>query len=262
MSAKLANHHGGWVRQEPDSRDLRFAHEELRSPPGSFSLNAYGMLSPHVWDQGQLGSCTAHGTGELLVIARRRGVAAPFVPNWQRPARLFLYYNTRSLEGTVDEDAGAVIRDAVKAAKQWGVPHEAWCPYKIEDFASKPSAKAYERAVKYEDIVYQSVDQSEAAIRTAVSSGLPVVFGFDVYESFESEEVALSGEMPMPKPGEQLLGGHCVCIVGYSPDGYECRNSWGEGWGAGGYFTMPADYLFSDRCSDFWVIDSDGASSG
>ena len=83
------------------------------------------------------------------------------------------------------------------------------------------------------------------------------MFGFTVYESFESQEVAKTGVVPMPAPGEQVVGGHAVLAVGYddSAQTFMVRNSWGTGWGQAGYFTMPYAYLTTrGLSSDFWTI--------
>jgi len=67
--------------------------------------------------------------------------------------------------------------------------------------------------------------------------------------------VATTGIMPMPKKGEQVLGGHCVAMVGYddSKQVIICRNSWGADWGMAGYFTMPYAFL-AKNCSDLWQV--------
>lgn len=83
------------------------------------------------------------------------------------------------------------------------------------------------------------------------------MFGFTVYESFESEDVARTGIASMPDVSEMTLGGHAVMAVGYddSAKTFLVRNSWGTGWGMGGYFTMPYDYLRDgDLAADFWTI--------
>lgn len=86
---------------------------------------------------------------------------------------------------------------------------------------------------------------------------LSFVFGFTVYESFESNTVARTGHAPMPSTRERVLGGHAVCAIGYdeSKRWFICRNSWGTSWGMRGYFTLPYDYLTSsDLAADFWTI--------
>lgn len=85
--------------------------------------------------------------------------------------------------------------------------------------------------------------------------GYPFVFGFSVYESFESERVTRTGIVYMPKKGEKMLGGHAVMAVGYDQreKRFLVRNSWGSGWGMGGYFTIPFEYL-ETLADDFWTI--------
>lgn len=90
-----------------------------------------------------------------------------------------------------------------------------------------------------------------------LAEGYPFVFGFSVYESFESEAVAKSGIVPMPASSEKMLGGHCVVAVGYDATKrvFIIRNSWGPGWGMKGYCTMPFEYLLDAHlASDFWTI--------
>ena len=85
----------------------------------------------------------------------------------------------------------------------------------------------------------------------------PFVFGFTVYESFEGAAVAKSGILQMPSSTENEVGGHAVMAVGYndSVQRFLVRNSWGSGWGVGGYFTIPYGYLTDgDLADDFWTI--------
>jgi C1A family cysteine protease len=96
-------------------------------------------------------------------------------------------------------------------------------------------------------------------LKSVLAQGFPIVCGISVYESFESAYVAQTGIVPMPGPNENLLGGHCVDIVGYSDNSktFIMRNSWGLGWGlnGSGYFTIPYAYLTNiNLASDFWVV--------
>ena len=94
-------------------------------------------------------------------------------------------------------------------------------------------------------------------MRSCLAGGFPFVFGFAVYESFESQQVARTGVVELPKRGEKMLGGHAVMGVGYDDEGrrFTVRNSWGEGWGMKRYFTLPYEYLSNCNLSDdFWTI--------
>jgi C1A family cysteine protease len=94
-------------------------------------------------------------------------------------------------------------------------------------------------------------------MRGCLAAGYPFVFGFTVYESFESQDMAHSGVLQMPQPDEQVLGGHAVLAVGYddASQRFIVRNSWGDTWGQAGYFTMPYAYLTTrGLASDFWTM--------
>jgi len=242
----------GWRPDHPDMRDFLLAVEPAKALPSSVSLRT---KMPPVYDQGQLGSCTANSVGAILEYNELKQKE----PDATTPSRLFIYYNERAMEGTVEQDSGAEIRDGIKSVAQVGAPPETVWPYVISKFAQKPPAKAYKAATQHEAIRYARVPQSEVAIQTVLASGYPISYGFTVYESFETE-VGSNGIVPMPSPSEQTLGGHAVVAIGYKQIRgqlyFECRNSWGPDWADHGYFWMPAAYLASSNlASDFWVIE-------
>ncbi len=238
----------GWKRDQLDPRDHIFAPMAVRLP-GKVDLRAH---MPKVYDQGDLGSCTANAIGAAIQYERARGGQRDFVPS-----RLFIYYQERVIEGDVAEDNGAEIRDGIKAVHKLGAPDEKLWPYVIKKFADKPPAKAYRAALA--DLVesYERVTHSMPAIKAALAQGFPIAFGFSVYESFESKAVAKSGVVNLPARGEEMVGGHAVLAVGYDDktERVLVRNSWGAGWGLKGYFTMPYSYIASAKlASDFWII--------
>jgi len=163
------------------------------------------------------------------------------------------------MEGTVSSDAGGQIRDGVKSVNQQGAPPETDWPYDITKFAEKPPQKAYDDAAQHESVLYQRLTPILGQLKGCLASGFPFVLGFVVYESFESQQVAQTGEASLPQAGEQQIGGHAVLAVGYdeSQQRFLIRNSWGAGWGMGGYFTLPYPYLLQPTLSsDFWTIRS------
>ena len=241
----------GWRPDTPDMRDFLLAVAPAKTLPKQLSLR---KQMPPVYDQGQLGSCTANSIGALLELNERKQKE----PDAATPSRLFIYYNERVMEGTVSEDSGAEIRDGIKSVAQLGAPPETLWPYDIAMFAKKPTAKVYAQAKKHQAMRYARVVQDTMALQNVLASGYAVSFGFTVYTSFETS-VGADGIMPMPQPEEKVLGGHAVAAVGYKPIKgqlyFECRNSWGTRWGDHGYFWMPAAYITSPSlASDFWVI--------
>ena len=241
LRVRVPSVHGGygWVRDLPDTRDFLYAAPLLRFPQGLPVSVDLRSDCPAVYDQGQLGSCTANAIGGAIEFDQLKQKTNAFVPS-----RLFIYYSERVIEGTVSQDSGAQIRDGIKAVATIGAPPETDWPYDITKFAHQPPQAAYTDAKK--DIVasYARVVQNLAQMQGCLASGYPFVFGFTVYESFESEAVAQTGKVPMPASGEKTMGGHAVCAVGYD-DGkrvFIVRNSWGASWGMKGYFTIPYEY--------------------
>lgn len=173
------------------------------------------------------------------------------------PSRLFIYYNEREMDGSIPYDSGARIRDGIKSINKIGVCDELIWPYDIAKFAEKPIQECYVQAGRNKAVKYERLNNSEKELKTCLALGFPFVFGFTVYESFESKAVAKTGRMVMPGRKEKSLGGHAVLGVGYD-DSLKCfiiKNSWGERWGDKGYFYMPYDYITdSDLCADFWVV--------
>ena len=245
-------YHYGWKRDRLDARDrlLTVSASVMAALPDKVDLRPQ---CPPVVDQGNLGSCTANAIGNAHRFAQKKqGSKADFLPS-----RLFIYYNERAMEGTIGIDAGAEIRDGIKSIALQGVCPETSWPYVISKFTTKPDTKCYAEALNYQALLYQKVPQTLDAMRGALAAGLPFVLGFSVYESFESDIVERTGQMPMPKLTEQLLGGHAVLVVGYDmvKKVFIVMNSWSTSWGDKGYFYMPMDFATNpDYAADFWTV--------
>ena len=247
-----SNSRYGWVPDLPDHRDHMFAAPVAiqKSLPPKVDLRP---SCPPVLDQGQLGSCTANAIGN----AHRFDQMKQGAPKTFMPSRLFIYYNERAMEGTVGSDSGAQIRDGIKSIAQLGVCDEKDWPYTITKFKNKPSAALYKKALKYQALTYRRLTQNATQMKSCLASGYPFVFGFTVYESFESQAVAKSGVVPMPGAKESTLGGHAVLAVGYDDTAqrFTVMNSWSTSWGKKGFFTIPYAYLTdTGLASDFWTV--------
>jgi C1A family cysteine protease len=211
-----------------------------------------------VFDQGQLGSCTGNAfVGALEYLENKKHNFTYGTSDFIGLSRLFVYYNERLLEGTLTQDAGAQIHDGIKALSSYGVCKEDLFPYDITQYRNKPSDAAYAEAKSRIITNFANVSINENSFITALANSLPIVFGIMIYESFESDEVARTGLVPMPTPTEQCLGGHAVLVSGYNRTTrlLKVRNSWGADWGDNGYFYLPFDYVFTaNLAADAWVI--------
>jgi C1A family cysteine protease len=244
----------GWRPDTPDQRDLSFAPALLGAKKPSILPSQVDLRPgcPPVYDQGNLGSCTANAIAGAIEFDQLKQKLPEFTPS-----RLFIYYNERVIEGSVREDAGAEIRDGIKSLSKQGAPDEKEWPYVETKFARKPGKRIYADAAKHLALQYARVSQTQKGLCECLASGFPVIFGFTCYESFESDEVAKSGELNLPDSSEQVVGGHAVLCVGYDMTSkrFIVRNSWNTDWGIKGYFTMPFDYLLDHNLADdLWAL--------
>lgn len=240
----------GWIPDKPDQRDHIYTMTMPEALPPHVDLRS---TCPPVYDQQDLGSCTANAIAGAIEFDQIKET----LPE-STPSRLFIYYNERVKEHTVNSDAGAAIRDGVKSVNKQGACAEIEWPYDITQFTVRPPEQCYEDAFSHRTLSYKRLNnQSLSQLKGCLASGYVFVFGFSVYESFESQAVADSGIVPMPQPDESMIGGHAVVAVGYddAEQVFIVRNSWGAEWGDAGYCYMPYVYLSSSNlASDFWTI--------
>ena len=238
--------HGGIGRHVSELLALSSVAHTTAAAPKSADLRP---RMPPVYDQGQLGSCTANALCAALQCAH---------PTLPMGSRLFLYYNERRMEGDVLDDAGAQLSDGVSSLESVGVCPEAEWPYVVSKFAVAPTSRCYIDAAKNRASRTSFAVPSDAAtMKQVLAAGHPFVVGIAVYASFESDTVASTGVVPMPAAGEQCLGGHAVLCVGYddAKGAWTMRNSWGPAWGDHGYFYLPYAYLLDTAlASDAWTV--------
>lgn len=239
----------GWLRDIPDFRDRYFEPPKMMEIPPQVDLRP---LFPNVYSQGNIGSCTSQALAALIQYNEAKQKQS----QGTSPSRLFIYYNERVLMNTTESDSGASMRTGIKSISQYGFCREDIWPYSTDKWRNKPNRTAYRLAVAHKINEYSRVGQDVNQLRTTLAAGNPFVFGFTVYESFESQEVKKSGLLPMPHQ-EKMMGGHAVIAVGYddTDQTFLIRNSWGPEWGLEGYFKMPFSYISDPGlAADFWVV--------
>ena len=225
---------------------LRYKPKSLSTAnlPSSVDLRA---KMPPIVDQGTVGSCTACAVSAAFQFCDL---------SWDGSV-LFLYFNTRMLDGNTSQDNGSTLSQAVNAVNKYGIcSNERW-PYLTNMWATQPNVQCYVEGLKHQTIGYSHVEQTGDQMKACLASGYPFVIGIYIYQSFENPDVERTGNVPMPGAGEAMLGGHAIVCVGYDDSRgiWICRNSWGTGWGDAGYFYLPYGYLNdTNLATDVWKI--------
>ncbi len=253
----VQRHMKGWRPDRPDPRDKHFSVPETTPLPSAADLRP---LCPPVVDQGSIGSCTANSSSSAMAFLERQA------GNDKLYSRLFIYAMTRTLEGTpLMEDSGAEIRDVMRALSTFGVPYEDEWPYDTSQFSVDPPAQAKNDALQHKALMYFRCPNL-FSLKASIAQGFPAVIGFVVPDNMMSDTCARTGIVLPPAIGEGFDGGHAVLAVGYNDDfsqfggpvgGVLCQNSWGPGWGIGGYFWLPMAFWEGGAgalVSDCWTI--------
>lgn len=243
------HHRFGTHPDIPDVRDREYLPATTRRLPREVDLRP---SMPPVYNQGRLNSCSAHAIGAALWYEeRRRGHAeAP------SPSRLFLYYNERRHERVVHHNVPVSLRDGYRSVATRGICPEAMWPYRVHQYDRQPTAACYRAARRTRALAYYRLHRNLRTMQACLAEGNPFTLGVSVHESFMSAAVKRTGEVPQPRAHEKLLGGHAMLIVGYHSEHerFIVRNSWGTGWGAGGYGFLPFAFMLHESLSwDFWT---------
>jgi C1A family cysteine protease len=271
----------GWVPELPDIRDYTMSTGEVAGlldtvPAGDVVRADAPKLAARVdlrrWcspieDQRTIGSCTANAGVGIVEYYQRRAFGKHL-----DGSRMFVYKATRNLLGWTG-DTGAWLRTAMGALCMFGVPPERYWPYEVAKYDLEPPAFVYALGQTYQAEKFYRLDPAGTSpgelldsIRKHLAAGVPPMFGFTVYDSIA--QARSGGRIPFPLQSDRVSGGHAIVAVGYDDaleikhsgaakptrGAFIVRNSWGTGWGDGGYGYLPYEYVLQRIAVDWWVL--------
>lgn len=242
----------GWVEDPDDPGHWGFEDllESTLAPSfGDTDLREY--TSPR-HNQRTTGSCVAQSLVKALELKR---IMQYGYDKHVDLSILCLYYLAREQMGPekVNEDKGTYISFACHCMREFGVP-----PEKLWGFDPKKVFKRPPLSVRQEGYVHKIQahyriksrgDDRVKAVRKALQSGNPVVFGTRVGSNWMSYRKGETLGLP-----DDNLGGHATVLVGDTHGLFIGENSWGRGWGDDGFYWMDPEVIASGLSRDFWVI--------
>lgn len=224
----------------PDARDDR---DYIWSVSKRITLPKKVNLLPRITrieNQLNRGSCVFQAATSITEYNRREPDET-----YTELSCLMGYYEGRVMDGTDPSiDSGTYCRTAVKVLYNIGVCKEDLWPYIPEKFSQKPPKNCYGdakfRRIKSYHRVISSFD-----MRACLSAGKPFMLGIPLFNDFFSDDVAETGDVPMPWWFESIRGYHAVYCIGYDDKigRFFLVNSWGKEWGYKGVFSLPYKYI-------------------
>ena len=210
--------------------------------PSSVDWRSY-VTTPR--NQGSCGSCWAFATTAALesnILIRR---SMPLKDD-NRAEQILL-----SCSGAGNCEQGGSIGAATRYIQSTGLPPESYFPYTATNNVCSNAQSDWPAAVsKIGSWLYVNAGTTPAdlnAIKSALAAYGPLVTSMDVYYDFYSYR---SGIYEYATGAYQ--GGHAILIVGYMDDAsrsdggyFIVKNSWGTGWGSGGFFSIGYSQLSS-----------------
>ncbi|MCH2046254.1 MAG: DUF4384 domain-containing protein [Saprospiraceae bacterium] len=234
----------------------RLTTKNYRNIASKASVKQY---APTPKSQGQYGTCAAWATGfcaRTILEAKRYG----WTDKTKIDANIFSYGFIYRVSSSNTNCWGAYTSTCVRNMRDVGVP-------KLDDYSihcpqSAIPNSAYEAASKYKIKGYiklwRDLEKSERkarveAVKKSLAEGNPVVIAMVCPNSFQNPP------SPLWQPAKEgddnpthAHGRHAMCVVSYDDDKYggafEIQNSWGSGWGDGGYIWIGyedfVDYVY------------------
>ena len=128
------------------------------------------------------------------------------------------------------------------------------------DYTTQPTDSERANAANYKLSGYQTLavgDGTEAAIKDAISQGLPVSIGFNVRQSFMDLSGSAASDYsytPGDDSSDPVVGGHEVAVIAYTDQGVTIENSWGSGWGDNGYVNVPWSFFTTGDVDEVYAV--------
>jgi C1A family cysteine protease len=201
-----------------------------------------------VGDQKSTGSCVGWATADSLL--RWHFVKAGRIKQTETLSKRFTWMASKetdefeSAPTTFIENAGTSLKAALDVARKFGAVKENVLPFDSGVLYPGQPETFYALAAQLKIEAYFNLSLNRGgsldAWRRWIATKGPILTRLDVDRTWD-DATANKGNLDVYKPSTKR-GGHAVSLVGYTPDRFIVRNSWGtSGWGDKGFgYASPA----------------------
>lgn len=197
-----------------------------------------------IGDQGETGSCVGWGTADALL--RWHLVKANQLGKDEKLSVRYVWMASKetdeftSMPSTFIESDGTSLKSALDIVRKYGVVKDKVLPFGSGKLYKEDEKTFYALAAQRKISSYFNLGSNIADWRTWLASKGPILTRLDVDATWDKAS-ATHGNLDIYQPNT-TRGGHCVALVGYTPDRFIVRNSWGTSWGDGGFAYASLQY--------------------
>jgi C1A family cysteine protease len=190
-----------------------------------------------IGDQGATGSCVGWGTADSLV--RWHFVKANQLDKDEKLSVRYVWMASKetdeftSAPTTFIESDGTSLKSALDIVRKYGIVKEKVLPFASGKLYKEDEKTFYALAAQKKIASYFNLGNNITNWRTWLATKGPILTRLNVDATWDNAN-ATNGNLDIYQPST-ARGGHCVALVGYTPDRFIVRNSWGTAWGNGGF---------------------------
>jgi hypothetical protein len=190
-----------------------------------------------IGDQRSTGSCVGWATADSVVrwhfvnvgrLQQNRRLSPRFI--WMAAKETDEFINRPT---TFIETDGTSLKAALDIARKYGVVLDSILPFRSGRLFQGDARTFYAIAAQLKIASYFNLSSNPGYWREWLATHGPILTRLDVDATWDNA-TATDGNLDVYQP-DTTRGGHAVALVGYTPDHFIVRNSWGTGWGDGGF---------------------------
>ncbi|PHY18804.1 C1 family peptidase [Caulobacter sp. BP25] len=208
-----------------------------------------------IGDQKNTGSCVGWATADGVL--RYHFVKAGWIAKDTPLSPRFTWMASKELDEfttaptTFIEPEGTSLKAALDVSRKYGAALDGDLPFEGGRLFPGSAQVFYAKAARLKIASYINLGPSLLAWRRWLASNGPILVRLNVDATWANASAVPRLETYR---AETALGGHAVALVGYTPDGFIVRNSWGESWGDNGFAFATNAYAAAAFTEAYGVI--------